>query len=154
MLAFLHKIKSLFTDVFLNILSLSTKHESTEDVRILIGHLLQMIASIRGICCTNEWLEFLEQHFLGTLALAKELELYDYAEPAYIPLYLNWLNAPLGFSGVHGPRFLGATAPPETIITIVNAVHQVFQKKLKNYLNLNFSAIPGRNQFIYICSFH
>ena len=125
MLDFLHKIKPLFTDVFLDVSGLSFSTKSAKNVRILFGHFLPMLASIRKIRCSNECIQFLEQHFNGTLAMAKEMILSGNAKPAFIPAYLNWLNAPFGFDGVHGPRCLKMFANSKTIFAIVDAVRKV-----------------------------
>ena len=92
-------------------------------MRILLDHFLPMLASIRGICCDNNCLELLAQRFPGTLALAKELDLFD-AAPTSIPALLNWLNSAQNV-GEHGPRLLKTTAIPITITAIVEAVRKV-----------------------------
>ena len=99
-LDFLHKIKPLFTDVFLYI-GLS---QLTEDLRISFSNLLPMLGSIRGIFCDSNCVELLERDFPGTLAPLKELLLNDLA-PALIPSYLNWLNTPLD-SNLDGPKLM------------------------------------------------
>ena len=124
-LDFLNKIKPLFTNVFLNIRCLSLTTERATNMRILLGHLQPMLASIRGIRCYNQRIGFLEQHCSGILALAKELHLYDHAKTAFIPAYLRWLNTPRDFDG---PRFLATFARSETIFAMIEAVRQVFQK--------------------------
>ena len=90
----------------------------------MLTYLLPMLGSIRGICCFNDGVELLEQHFPGTLALAKELRLAC-PKPASIPTYLNWLDVPQNF-GEHGPRFLWAHGCSETLsIAIMDAVRKV-----------------------------
>ena len=106
-----------------------------KDMRLVFGHLLPMLASIRGIFCNNKCVQFLEQHFPGTLAKAKELQLW--AEPAFIHAYLDWLDAPQDFEQ-HGPRFLKITANTNVIIPIVDAVRQVFSFKIQKKLLLYF----------------
>jgi hypothetical protein len=93
------------------------------DMRILLGHLIPMLASIRGIECNHTELEVLEEHFPGTLALASELDLFT-AKPAFIPTYLDWLNAPLG---VPGPRFLKISTCANTIFAIIDQIRKVYR---------------------------
>ena len=120
------KIKPLFTNVHLIINnSGETKEEQTnldENLRILLDHLLPMLGSIRKIECATFFMAFLERKFPGTLALAKELDIF-YALPDSIPTYLNWLCAPQDFDR-HGPRFLHIFIMPQ-IPDIVAAVRQV-----------------------------
>ena len=82
-----------------------------------------MLDSIRRIRSNNEEIEFLERHFPSTLAMAKELELFE-AKLASIPTYLNWLCAPQDFA-LHGPKFLKASAKLKTIYAIIDAVSKV-----------------------------
>ena len=118
-LDFLNKIRPLFTNVFLNMASAYPEN----NMHLLLTYFLPMVGSIQGIRCSNECLEFSEQHFPGTMALAKELEL-AYPEPAAIPSYLDWLRAPQDFHML-GPRFLYVETNSETIFAIVDAVRQV-----------------------------
>ena len=118
-LNFLGMIKPLFTNVLLNIGLL----QSTENVHLLLAHLLPMVASIYGICCNNDFVQLFERHFPGRLAQAKELHLAN-ANPATTHSYLNWLSEPQDF-GVHGPRFLTMFAHSNIIITMVDAVRKV-----------------------------
>ena len=118
MLDFLEKIKSLFTNVDLEMVT--TKTDDT-----FLAHLLPMLGSIHGIRFSYDVdLNSFEQRFPGTLALSKELELM-FAQPAFIPSYLNWLNAPLDFN-LYGPRFLWTIANLKTILAIVDAVRKVW----------------------------
>ena len=122
-LDFLGKIKPLFINVFLDI----GPFKSANNMHILCGYLLPMLASIRAINCDNDGIKLLERHFPGTLAQAKELKLNCSAKRAYIPAYLNWLtmSAPQNVDR-HGPKFLKLDALPNVIIAIVVAVRKVF----------------------------
>ena len=122
---FLHKVKPLFTNVFLEI----TAVESDTSLCTVLAHLLPMLASIHRIeCNSNKEIHMLEQHFPGTLGRAKELAFPPWARElvaeADIPAYLDWLNAPLDFA-VHGPRFLKCRPELATANAIVDAVRQV-----------------------------
>ena len=117
-LTFLDKVKPLFTNV-----NLSIGSKQSTKLRILFGHLLPKLGSIHEICCDNDDIKLLEQHYPGTLALAKELVLV--AEPAFIPAYLDWLNAPLDCVEHGRPRLLVMGAESETIHAIVEAVRTV-----------------------------
>ena len=117
-LAFLEKIKPLFTDVFLVL----PMQSAPNDMRILFAHLLPMVGSIRGIHCNDIGFGLLDQHFPGTLAATNKLDLFI-NEPASIPACLDWLGAPQDFD-VHGPKFLRASADSETIFAIVDAVRK------------------------------
>ena len=119
-LQIMDKIKPLFTNVFLSFFNIGSKQ--TAKLRILLGHLLPMVASICGICCDNDGVRLLEQHYPGTLALAKELELS--ADPASIPAYLDWMSVPLDFDQ-YAPKFLIFYGKSETIHAIVEAVRTV-----------------------------
>ena len=122
-LDFLKKIKPLLNNVIIRGLI-----DREENLCILFGHLLPMLGidSIRQISCADCCLELLERHFPGTLALAKELDLGLPDEPASIPTYLRWLNAPLDFDQ-HGPRFLKLYAQSYTnFAPLVDALRKVF----------------------------
>ena len=119
-LDFLAKIKSLFTNVIICQKGYLTEY----NMGIVFTHLLPMLDTIRAIRCENDCMELLEVFFPGTLPLAKELDLSDNAEPAYIPTYLKWLNAPQDFA-LHGPRFLKINAKSETITAIIDAIRKV-----------------------------
>ena len=119
-LDFLNKIKPLLTNVFLRIGIV----KSERNMRTLLAHLLPMLGSIRAIRCDNACVEFLERHFPGTLARAREL-LDLYADRDWIPTYLDWLSAPHDF-GAQGPRFWKMNASSDDIISIVKAVRKVF----------------------------
>ena len=119
-IAFLDKIKLLFTNVFLAIFSTQS---APNNMRIVFTHILPMLGSIRGINCDNDGLGLLEQQFSGTLAQAKELDLFK-PKPASIPTCLDWLDAPLDFHML-GPRLLRAYAEATTIFAIVDAVRKV-----------------------------
>ena len=121
-LALLDNIKPLFTNVFLVIFSMQS---ALNDMQIVFTHLLPMLGSIRGIGCDDIGIvEFLEQQFPGTLAQAKELDLFA-PKPTSIPACLNWLSAPLDFN-LHGPRFLTGYARSEFIFAIVDTVRKVW----------------------------
>ena len=94
-------------------------------MRTLFAHLLPMLASIRRIYCENKCIQLFGRRFPGTLALARELEVFD-PKPASIPALLNWLNAPPNF-GVHGPKLLIGQLIDDSkvIVAIVDAVRQV-----------------------------
>jgi len=119
-LELLTKIKPLFTNVQLDIRPI----KSVAKVRTLLGHLLPMLGGIRGIECNNKCVEFLERHFPGTLARAKELSLLPCATKACIPAYLDWLTAPQDFDAL-GPRFFKANAFSNTMTVLVDAIRKV-----------------------------
>ena len=128
-LDFLRKIQPLFTNVDLYL---------GDHTFILLDHLLPnllpMIGSIRGIHC--EHIRYLEQHFPGTLALAKELEL-GFAGPACIPEYFDWLSAPQDFDQ-HGPKFLklmDSYCPQTGHVAIIDTVRKVSFKLKYSRLN-------------------
>ena len=103
-------------------------------MRTFLGLILPMIGSIRGIGGEDECIKTLEQHFPGTLALARELDLV--VGPAFIPTALvNWLNTPLDFD-VHGPRFLRIVAQSKVIFAILDPVREVFS--LWIFINASF----------------
>ena len=119
---FLTKIKPLFSNVYLDFGQMSAENE----MRILFTHFLPMLGGICKIRCYNDCVELLERHFPGTLTMTKELELSGLqSEPASIPVYLRWLNAPQDFA-VDGPRFLTMLAKSTPITAMVDAVCQVF----------------------------
>ena len=110
MLDFLDKLKPLFTNVFLDLLHIDTLldplgigSKQTGKLRIVLSHLLPMLANIHAIQCDSNGLKVLEKHFPDTLAATKELLVV--ADLAFSRSYLRWLNAPLDFDQ-HGPRFL------------------------------------------------
>ena len=70
------------------------------------------------------------QQFLAALERAKELDL-GFFEHQDIPTYLDWLSAPLDFD-LDRPRFLKIDAYSDTIIALVDAVREVFNKFIKN----------------------
>ena len=57
------------------------------------------------------------------MARAKELEV-GLIDPASIPTYLDWLDAPLNFDQ-QGPRFLKMDALPIMRIGMIDYVHKV-----------------------------
>ena len=125
-LDFLKKIKPLLNSVIIRISGLV---DLEENLCILFGHLLPMLGIdiIRRISCPDCYLELLERHFPGILALAKELDLGLLDDPTSIPTYLSWLNAPLNFDQ-HGPRFLKICARSYiNFAPLINALRKVFK---------------------------
>ena len=120
-LDFLDKIKLLFTNVYLDIPSIQLTN-----LRIVLAHLLPMLASIRGIQCSNECIQLFARQFSGILTPAKELHLYKMAELASVPACLDWLCSSQDFVGLW-PRFFTTLADSKTIIAIVDDVHKVFR---------------------------
>ena len=81
-----------------------------------------MIGNVRGICCGNNCMELLEQHFPETLVRVNELQLFIATN--FKSAYLDWPTAPLDFEQ-HGPRFLKMDVSV-TFISIIDAVRKVF----------------------------
>ena len=116
----------MFTNVYVHMFGLSRSAEEAENLRILLDHLLPMLASIRGLHLKHYDIEFLGRHFPQHLARAKALYLgvgsADTDKLTYIPACLNWLSAPHNF-GV--PRFLKILGVDKTFTAIVDAVRKV-----------------------------